>query len=209
MKAGSTTHMPAANCRAWSCTQKFAESGTSTSQLGVPPPIHAPRARGFSPTPCALGDNQPAGLTSRPLLVGVAAVAPLVRPLVDVARSRPRVALAEGKQPQREHRLGSARCDELEHEPVRSRTRLTTQRQIELHAAWKPGAPGAFGLAWQPARGRALGFKASPSTLGSLPNRRALIEAVDLLLPHVGIELDRRVQPSAGSFCRQRSALSV
>jgi hypothetical protein len=28
---------------------------------GVPPPIHAPRGRGFSPTPSALGDNQPAG----------------------------------------------------------------------------------------------------------------------------------------------------
>jgi hypothetical protein len=64
-------------------------------------------------------------------------------------------------------------------------------------------------LALQPTRGRVLGFKAPPSTLGGLPHRRALIQALDLLLPHVGVKLDRHGQPSAASFCRQRSALSV
>jgi hypothetical protein len=86
---------------------------------------------------------------------------------------------------------------------------LAIQRQIQLYAARKPGAPRAFGLAWQPTRGRAPGFKSSPSTLGSLQHRRALIEAVDLLLPHIAVKLDRHIQASAACPCRQRSALSV
>jgi hypothetical protein len=132
-----------------------------------------------------------------------------VRALVDAACPGPRVALAKRQQPQGQAPLWSARRNKLEHETVRSRARLAVQRQVQLHAARKPGAPGAFGLARPPTRGRALGFKAPPSTLGRLPHRRARIEAVDLLLPHVGVKLDRYVQPAAASSCRQLSALSV
>jgi hypothetical protein len=80
---------------------------------------------------CVLDQSYDVGSRPSPprqsLMVGVAVVEPLVRPLVDVARFRPRVALAEGKQSNRERRLGSARGDELEHEPVCRRAMPTAR----------------------------------------------------------------------------------
>jgi hypothetical protein len=66
------------------------------------------------------------------LLIGIAAVKPLVRPLVHAADPRPRVPFAEREQPQTEERLSFARCDQLEHEPVRRGARLALERQVQL-----------------------------------------------------------------------------
>jgi hypothetical protein len=92
---------------------------------------------------------------SPPPLVGIATMEPAC------ARARRRCAYPgrgwrspNAKQPQREHRLGSARGDQAEHEPVRTRTRLTTQRQIELHAARECRAGLRPRIGRQPTDGR-------------------------------------------------------
>jgi len=70
---------------------------------------------------------------------------------------------------------------------------LTARPSVESHQPAAPPRPTGASRARSP----------------RLPHRRGLIEAVDVLLPDVGVELNCRVRPSATSSCRQRSALAV
>ena len=126
---------------------------------------------------------------------------PLVRPLVDVARSGLRVALAERKQPQKRTAAW-----------VRARRPARTRTRTEPHSAHDSAADRASRIpeascpaglrprmAASPRTGARFQGVAARSRQPAAP--ASPIEAVDLPLPHVGDKLDRHVQPSTGTSC--------